>query len=76
MQLSLSSSCRCYNYSNFYKAAVVCGSAVGTGWSGWLATLHVVRKDCCSSEPSSHVPVGGVGLIWGASGPRAVALPL
>eukprot|EP00955_Chlamydomonas_euryale_P109899 365965-Chlamydomonas_euryale.AAC.11 len=40
------------------------------------ATLHVAGKGFSNSAPGSHVPVGGMGVVWGDSGRCAVARPL
>eukprot|EP00955_Chlamydomonas_euryale_P107176 365747-Chlamydomonas_euryale.AAC.53 len=52
---------------------------MGWDWVAWSvghAEHFAMRdRDFCSA-PSSHVLVGGFGLVWGGSGPDAMACPL
>eukprot|EP00955_Chlamydomonas_euryale_P080966 363506-Chlamydomonas_euryale.AAC.4 len=41
-----------------------------------LFAFGVVGWGFNGSAPGYHVPVGGVGLVWGGSGPYAMACPL
>eukprot|EP00955_Chlamydomonas_euryale_P066593 359593-Chlamydomonas_euryale.AAC.4 len=49
---------------------------VGFSEVEWFQQATWQDRAVAALRPGSHVAVGGVRLVWGGSGARAVALPL